>query len=72
MVRLIDHLQKHYLSVRDLIGAHEEKETVRVQNALQTLEAKRDEMKKREAELDCLAQTDSDVQFLKVSNHIAS
>ncbi|XP_044074845.1 tripartite motif-containing protein 16-like protein [Siniperca chuatsi] len=62
---VIDSLQRHYLSVRELIGAQEEVAAAQVQISLQTLQVKMEEMRERSAELDHLAQTDSDIDFLE-------
>ncbi|XP_067443467.1 tripartite motif-containing protein 16-like protein [Thunnus thynnus] len=62
---VIDSVQRHYLSVRQLIGAQEEATAAQTRISLQTLELKMEEIKKREAELDRLAHTDSDVYFLQ-------
>lgn len=64
---VIDSLQRHYLSVRELIGAQEQAVTAQVQTTLQTLLAEMEETKKRDAELTRLAQTESDVCFLQAS-----
>lgn len=63
----IDSLQRYYLSVRERVEAQEQAVTAQVQANLMTLTTKMEEMKKREAELDRLAHTKSDVIFLKVS-----
>ncbi|XP_070759515.1 tripartite motif-containing protein 16-like protein [Enoplosus armatus] len=65
LVGIIDSLQRHYLSVRELIGAQEEAAAAQVQISLQTLKVKMEDMRKRNAELERLAQTDSDVDFLE-------
>ncbi|GAA6215822.1 tripartite motif-containing protein 16-like [Lates japonicus] len=65
VVSVIKSLQKHYLSVRELIGAQEEVAAAQVHTSVRTLTEKIEEMKEREAELDRLAQTDSDVRFLQ-------
>ncbi|KAK9529046.1 hypothetical protein VZT92_013163 [Zoarces viviparus] len=62
---IIDSLQRHYMSVKELIRGHEKEAAAQVQSSLQTLQVKMEEMKKRDAELDRLAQTDSDVHFLQ-------
>lgn len=66
VVSVIESLQKHYLSVRELIGAQEEVAAAQVHTSVRTLMEKMEEMKEREAELDRLAQTDNDVRFLQV------
>ena len=66
LVRVIDSLQRHYLSVRDLIGAQGEAAAARVHVSMQTLEDEMEEMKKRDEELERLAKTDRDVCFLQV------
>lgn len=66
LASIIDALQRHYLSVKELIAAQEEAAAAKVRTSLQTLQVKMEEMKKRSAELDHLAQTDSDVYFLQV------
>uniref|UniRef100_A0A4W6G208 Tripartite motif-containing protein 16-like n=1 Tax=Lates calcarifer TaxID=8187 RepID=A0A4W6G208_LATCA len=65
VVSVIESLQKHYLSVRELIGAQEEVAVAQVHTSVRTLMEKMEEMKEREAELDRLAQTDNDVRFLQ-------
>ncbi|XP_068568071.1 tripartite motif-containing protein 16-like isoform X2 [Cebidichthys violaceus] len=61
LVGIIDSLQRHYMSVRELIRGHEEEAAAQVQASLQKVE----EMRKRDDELDHLAQTVSDVHFLQ-------
>ncbi|XP_040060738.1 tripartite motif-containing protein 16 isoform X2 [Gasterosteus aculeatus] len=65
LVGLIDSLQRHYKSVRELIGGHEEEAAARVEDSLQTLQVKMEDMRERDAELDRLARTDSDLHFLQ-------
>ncbi|XP_059184614.1 tripartite motif-containing protein 16-like [Centropristis striata] len=65
LVGVIDCLQKRYMSVRRQIRRQEEEATAQVQTSLQSLQAKMKEMKKRDAELDHLAETDCDVHFLQ-------
>lgn len=65
VVCVIDSLQKHYLSVKELIAAQEEAAAAQVRVSLQSLEVKMKEMKKRDAELDHLAQTESNIHFLQ-------
>ncbi|XP_071350374.1 tripartite motif-containing protein 16-like protein [Trachinotus anak] len=65
VVSVIDSLQTHYQSVRELIGAQQEAATAQVHSSIKSLKAKMKETKKRDAELDHLAHTDSDVQFLQ-------
>ncbi|XP_037637520.1 tripartite motif-containing protein 16-like isoform X2 [Sebastes umbrosus] len=62
---IVDSLQRHYMSVRELIRGQEEEAAAPVQMSLQTLLVKMEEMRKRDAELDHLAQTDDDVHFLQ-------
>ncbi|XP_074490975.1 tripartite motif-containing protein 16-like protein [Sebastes fasciatus] len=62
---IVDSLQRHYMSVRELIRGQEEEAAAPVQMSLQTLQVKMEEMRKRDAELDHLAQTDDDVHFLQ-------
>ncbi|XP_028431281.1 tripartite motif-containing protein 16 isoform X2 [Perca flavescens] len=62
---VIDSLQRHYMSVRELIRGHEEEAAAQVESSLQTLQVKMEEMRKRDAELNRLTQTDSDVHFLQ-------
>lgn len=64
---VIDSLQRHYLSVWQLVGAQEQAVTAKVQITLQTLKAAMEETKKRDAELAHLAHTESDVCFLQAS-----
>ncbi|XP_039654011.1 tripartite motif-containing protein 16-like protein isoform X2 [Perca fluviatilis] len=56
---VIDSLQRHYMSVRELIRGHEEEAAAQVE--------KMEEMRKRDAELNRLTQIDSDVHFLQKS-----
>ncbi|XP_029286501.1 tripartite motif-containing protein 16-like [Cottoperca gobio] len=65
LVGIIDSLQRHYMSVREMIRGHEEEAAAQLQSSLQTLQVKLEELKKRNVELDQLAQTDSDVYFLQ-------
>ncbi|XP_076605239.1 tripartite motif-containing protein 16-like [Chaetodon auriga] len=65
LTRVIDSLQRHYLSVKELIAAQEKAAAAQVQNSLQTLQVKMQQTRKRSAQMDCLAQTDNDVHFLK-------
>ncbi|XP_031143638.1 tripartite motif-containing protein 16-like isoform X1 [Sander lucioperca] len=62
---VIDSLQRHYMSLRELIRGHEEEAAAQVEISLQTLQVKMQEMRKRYAELNRLTQTDSDVHFLQ-------
>lgn len=66
MAGLIDSLQRHYGSVRELIGAQERAAEAQVHRSIQTLQLKMENMKKRDAELDRLEQTESSVHFLQV------
>ncbi|XP_070693044.1 tripartite motif-containing protein 16-like [Pempheris klunzingeri] len=65
LASVIDSIQRHYLSVRELIRAQAEAATTQVQISLQSLKAKMEEMRKRSAELDHLAQTDNNIHFLE-------
>ncbi|XP_070815586.1 tripartite motif-containing protein 16-like protein [Chaetodon trifascialis] len=65
LTRVIDSLQRHYLSVKELIGAQEKAAAAQVQISLQTLQMKMEQMRERSTQMDCLAQTDNDVHFLK-------
>lgn len=65
LVGVIDSLQRHYQTVREKIEAQEEAAAAEVQTSLQTLQGRMEELSKRNAELDCLAQTD-DANFLQV------
>ncbi|XP_033482716.1 tripartite motif-containing protein 16-like protein isoform X1 [Epinephelus lanceolatus] len=65
LVSVIDCLQRHYVSVREVIRGHREEATAQVEMSLQTLQEKMEEIRKRDAELDRLAQIDNDVQFLQ-------
>ncbi|XP_019942122.2 tripartite motif-containing protein 16-like protein isoform X1 [Paralichthys olivaceus] len=65
LVSVIDSLQRHYLSVRDLIEAQGEAVEAKVHVSVQTLEAEMEEMEKRDDELDRLARMDSNVCFLQ-------
>lgn len=67
MTSVIDSLQRHYLSLRDLIRAQEQAATAQVQVTLETLKAAMEETKKRDEELARLAQTESDICFLQAS-----
>uniref|UniRef100_UPI0037E9AD03 tripartite motif-containing protein 16-like n=1 Tax=Semicossyphus pulcher TaxID=241346 RepID=UPI0037E9AD03 len=64
LVSVIDSLQRHYLSVKQLIDTQEEAAVAQVQTSIQTLQVKMKEMEKRNTELDHLAETD-DVHFLQ-------
>lgn len=64
IVDVIASLQKRYESVRELIKAR--KEAAEAQVRLPTHQLKVEAMKKREAELDSLAQTENNVDFLQV------
>ncbi|XP_074533128.1 tripartite motif-containing protein 16-like [Halichoeres trimaculatus] len=61
---VIDSLQRHYQTVRERIEAQEEAAASEVQTSLLTLRRRMKEMKERNAELNCLAQTD-DANFLQ-------
>lgn len=63
---IIDSLQRHFLLVKELIVDQEKVAAAQVQTTLQTLQMKMEEMRKRSAELERLAQTDNDVHFLQV------
>ncbi|KAG7493870.1 tripartite motif-containing 16 isoform X1 [Solea senegalensis] len=65
LVGVMASIQKHYLSVRELIGVQEKAVADRVSNSVQTLEKKIKEMEKRDAELERLALSDSDTHFLQ-------
>ncbi|XP_042352085.1 E3 ubiquitin-protein ligase TRIM47-like isoform X2 [Plectropomus leopardus] len=65
LVSVIDSLQRHYMSVRELIRGQGEATAAQLENSLQTLQEKMEETRKRDAELDHLAQSDSDVHFLQ-------
>ncbi|XP_072238297.1 tripartite motif-containing protein 16-like protein isoform X2 [Leuresthes tenuis] len=65
LVQVIDRLQRHFMSTKELIGAQAEAAAAQVYISQQTLEMKMEEMKKRDAQLDCLAQTESSVYFLQ-------
>lgn len=57
--------------MRELIGGHEEEAAARVEDSLQTLQVKMEDMRERDAELDRLARTDSDLHFLQVLSYFA-
>lgn len=63
---IIDFLQRHFLAMKKLIGTQEEAVASRVQASLQNLQVKMEELRKRTAELECLARTDNHVHFLQV------
>lgn len=63
---VIDAVQRHYLSLRELIEAQGERAAAQVQISLQSVQVKMEEMRERSAELDLLAQTENDVHFLQV------
>ncbi|XP_058486781.1 tripartite motif-containing protein 16-like protein isoform X2 [Solea solea] len=65
LVGVMASIQKHYLSVRELIGVQEKAVADQVSNSVQTLEEKIKEMEKRDAELERLALSDSDTHFLQ-------
>ncbi|KAM7422561.1 hypothetical protein PAMA_010550 [Pampus argenteus] len=62
---ILERIQRHYQSVRQLIEAHQKTAAARARISLQALELKIVKMRKREAELDRLAQTDNNVYFLQ-------
>ncbi|XP_060897919.1 tripartite motif-containing protein 16-like [Labrus mixtus] len=64
LVEVMDSLQRHFLSLRDMISTQEEAAAAQVQTSLRTLQVQMEELQKRDAELDCLALTD-DVRFLQ-------
>ncbi|KAM7006243.1 tripartite motif-containing protein 16-like [Tautogolabrus adspersus] len=64
LVEVIDSLQRHFLSLRDMISTQEEAAAAQVQTSLRTLQVKIEELQKRDTELDRLALTD-DVHFLQ-------
>ena len=66
VVGVIASLQRHCLAVTKLLGAQEEVAAAQVQTSIRTLEAKMAKLKKRDIQLDHLAQTHSDVHFLQV------
>lgn len=63
---IIDSLQRDFLLVKELIGEQEKAAAAQAQTSLQTLQIKMEEMRKRSAELESLAQMDNDVHFLQV------
>ncbi|XP_034387889.1 tripartite motif-containing protein 16-like isoform X2 [Cyclopterus lumpus] len=62
---IINSIQRHHMSVRELIRGHEEQAAAQVEISIQTLQVKMEAMRKRDAGLDRLAQTDSDARFLQ-------
>lgn len=52
--------------MKELIVDQEKVAAAQAQTTLQTLQMKMEEMRKRSAELERLAQTDNDVHFLQV------
>ncbi|KAM4740247.1 tripartite motif-containing protein 16-like protein [Anableps anableps] len=64
IVRVIDCLQRHYLSVRKLIEAQTEAAAAQISVTLQNLETNLEEMKKVYDEMDLLAQSDNSMIFL--------
>ncbi|XP_008287631.1 tripartite motif-containing protein 16-like [Stegastes partitus] len=65
IVGVIDSLQKHYCSVKEMIGAQEKAAAAQLNASLQNLQEKMEEMKKRDAELDQLAQNENNADFLQ-------
>ncbi|XP_029906672.1 tripartite motif-containing protein 16-like protein isoform X2 [Myripristis murdjan] len=65
LVTIIDSLQRHYGSVRELIGAQERAAAAQVRKSLMSLQRKMEEIRTRDAELDVLAQVDKDAHFLQ-------
>ncbi|MEQ2278735.1 hypothetical protein AMECASPLE_002109 [Ameca splendens] len=65
IVRVIDCLQRHYLSLTKIIEAQAQAAEAQLNVLLQNLETKIEEMKKMYAELDLLAQSDHSVLFLQ-------
>lgn len=62
---LIDSLQRHYSTVRELILAHETAAVAQAESSLCSLEKDMAALKKRDAELEQLSQTDDDIHFLQ-------
>ncbi|XP_029358134.1 tripartite motif-containing protein 16-like [Echeneis naucrates] len=65
VVSVISSLQRHCESLKELIKAQEQGAMAQVHSSIRTLQAKMEEMKKRDAELDRLAQTDNNAHFLQ-------
>ncbi|XP_028262959.1 tripartite motif-containing protein 16-like protein [Parambassis ranga] len=65
IVGVIDALQRHYLTVKELIATQEEETAAQVHKSVHALQVRMEEMKKRDAELRCLAQTENNVYFLQ-------
>lgn len=63
---IIDSLQRHFLSVKELIRGQQEAAAAQLQISLQSMQVKVEELRKRTSQLECLAQTDDDVRFLQV------
>ncbi|XP_035633625.1 tripartite motif-containing protein 16-like protein [Oncorhynchus keta] len=62
---LIDSLQKHYSTVRELILAHETAAVAQAESSLCSMEKDMAALKRRDAELGQLSQTDDDIHFLQ-------
>ncbi|XP_029948473.1 tripartite motif-containing protein 16-like [Salarias fasciatus] len=65
IVCVIDTLQRDFRLLRERIRSHEEAAVSRVKHILDFLPVKLREMKKREAQLSCLAETQSNASFLQ-------
>lgn len=63
---IIDSLQRHFLSVKELIRGQQEAAAAQLQISLQSMQVKVEELRKRTSQLEHLAQTDDDVSFWQV------
>ncbi|KAM9759755.1 tripartite motif-containing protein 16-like [Menidia menidia] len=70
IVEVINRLQTHYLSLKELIAAQAEAAKAQVSTSKQNLQLKLEEIKERVAQLDSLAQGKSSVQFLQEWPHV--
>ncbi|XP_015231528.1 PREDICTED: tripartite motif-containing protein 16-like protein isoform X1 [Cyprinodon variegatus] len=65
IVRAIDHLQRHCMSMREMIETQAKTVEDQIDITLQNLETKMEEIKKMDAELDRLAESENSVLFLQ-------
>ncbi|XP_041837119.1 tripartite motif-containing protein 16-like protein [Melanotaenia boesemani] len=65
IVRVIDCLQRRYMSVKQLIGAQVEAAAAQVHISKQMIQMKIEKMKAQDAHLECLAQTEPHAHFLQ-------
>ncbi|XP_015231531.1 PREDICTED: tripartite motif-containing protein 16-like protein [Cyprinodon variegatus] len=72
IVRAIDHLQRHCMSMREMIETQAKTVEDQIDITLQNLETKMEEIKKMDAELDRLAESENSVLFLQKWSNMQS